>query len=203
MACPNNASSPIISHEVILAMQVTGGTTSVLSVLGASLIIFTYAAFKSLRTTARQLLVNLSVADIIVALSHFVGLLSNYEAKFHLNKGINEPLCDAQGAFTAFGTVASFLWSMLIAVYMLVLTQSNTLKPSKILVPIIYVASWGIPAVVLVILVVKHFLGYDPNGNPGKVYTCMISCIAVFPPCLLYTSPSPRDATLSRMPSSA
>ena len=24
-----------------------------------------------------------------------------------------------------------------------------------------------------------------------------------FPPCLLYTSPSPRDATLSRMPSSA
>ena len=31
--------------------------------------------------------------------------------------------------------------------------------------------------------------------NPRKDYT--------FPPCLLYTSPSPRDATLSRMPSSA
>ena len=26
---------------------------------------------------------------------------------------------------------------------------------------------------------------------------------AIFPICLLYTSPSPRDATLSRMPSSA
>ena len=25
----------------------------------------------------------------------------------------------------------------------------------------------------------------------------------IYPPCLLYTSPSPRDATLSRMPSSA
>ena len=27
--------------------------------------------------------------------------------------------------------------------------------------------------------------------------------VAYAPPCLLYTSPSPRDATLSRMPSSA
>ena len=32
--------------------------------------------------------------------------------------------------------------------------------------------------------------GYGPNG------------VAVFIDCLLYTSPSPRDATLSRMPSS-
>ena len=30
-----------------------------------------------------------------------------------------------------------------------------------------------------------------------------INLIALFPSCLLYTSPSPRDATLSRMPSSA
>ena len=28
-------------------------------------------------------------------------------------------------------------------------------------------------------------------------------CLEVSSPCLLYTSPSPRDATLSRMPSSA
>ena len=29
------------------------------------------------------------------------------------------------------------------------------------------------------------------------------NAIAIFMACLLYTSPSPRDATLSRMPSSA
>ena len=34
-------------------------------------------------------------------------------------------------------------------------------------------------------------------GFPGIVYN------AGLPGCLLYTSPSPRDATLSRMPSSA
>ena len=37
-----------------------------------------------------------------------------------------------------------------------------------------------------------EFLGIDINRSPdGKFF------------CLLYTSPSPRDATLSRMPSSA
>ena len=36
--------------------------------------------------------------------------------------------------------------------------------------------------------------GVNMNGKNG------LACIT---PCLLYTSPSPRDATLSRMPSSA
>ena len=36
-----------------------------------------------------------------------------------------------------------------------------------------------------------------------RVFHHKIDEIALFEPCLLYTSPSPRDATLSRMPSSA
>ena len=35
------------------------------------------------------------------------------------------------------------------------------------------------------------------NGRIGEGVTCSVDT------CLLYTSPSPRDATLSRMPSSA
>ena len=40
------------------------------------------------------------------------------------------------------------------------------------------------------VLIQKHILGLDLLDSPYKI-------------CLLYTSPSPRDATLSRMPSSA
>ena len=43
-----------------------------------------------------------------------------------------------------------------------------------------------------------------PPSDPGAIYTCpMHQEVEQVGPCLLYTSPSPRDATLSRMPSSA
>ena len=41
-------------------------------------------------------------------------------------------------------------------------------------------------------------LGREPNLNELGIFSVMWS-----EHCLLYTSPSPRDATLSRMPSSA
>ena len=50
--------------------------------------------------------------------------------------------------------------------------------------------------------------GTDPSSNP-RLRSALSACRAVNMPkdniesCLLYTSPSPRDATLSRMPSSA
>ena len=51
----------------------------------------------------------------------------------------------------------------------------------------------------------KFLDGFDPNRNylenkPNDVAVLMSTCSRS---CLLYTSPSPRDATLSRMPSSA
>lgn len=171
--------------KLLLVMRITGGSTAALSILGASLIIFTYAAYKNLRTTARQLLVNLSIADIIISGSHFVGVLQDYkhdlliQSPNHTHTNDSRPLssayttntlCDTQAAFTAFGTVASFLWSMLIAVYMLVLTQSTSAKPRKVLVPIIYIISWGIPAVIVIGLIALKYLGYNPYDSPGKIF---------------------------------
>ena len=43
----------------------------------------------------------------------------------------------------------------------------------------------------------------NPPGTPPKCALCQGSHPASYKGCLLYTSPSPRDATLSRMPSSA
>ena len=47
---------------------------------------------------------------------------------------------------------------------------------------------------------ISVFSYYDSVDNNGDSSTLVDS---VLPACLLYTSPSPRDATLSRMPSSA
>ena len=42
--------------------------------------------------------------------------------------------------------------------------------------------------------------GSDPTGATSDLFKEMVNAVDA---CLLYTSPSPRDATLSRMPSSA
>ena len=47
-----------------------------------------------------------------------------------------------------------------------------------------------------------YFLFEDPSDEYEDLFDRDES-ISEFDPCLLYTSPSPRDATLSRMPSSA
>ena len=73
----NSKAAPEDSPALLLAIRVGVGTFSFLSVVGASLIIFTFLAFRDLRTLARQLLVNLSVADLIVGVSHLVGLLGH------------------------------------------------------------------------------------------------------------------------------
>ena len=62
----------------------------------------------------------------------------------------------------------------------------------------------------------KHLPGYvvdnrgieplENNVKTGRPYEdnlCFFRCLSLYNGCLLYTSPSPRDGLLSRMPSSA
>ena len=49
----------------------------------------------------------------------------------------------------------------------------------------------------------KMFLMMEKQKNRGQDGAGYASIKFDLNPCLLYTSPSPRDATLSRMPSSA
>ena len=178
--CSSNQSYPVLSREVILATQITSGITCLLSIFGASLTIFTYAAFKALRTKARQLLVSLSVADIVVALSHFVGLFVNYKrfisfdeeggaVTVHVsNTSFKDAACITQGAFSTYGTIASFIFSMMIALYLLVLTQSKSGKPASRLLPFMYIVGWGVPLAVVISVSVVHSFGFEPISTPGK-----------------------------------
>lgn len=161
----------LVEPDYILAIKVTAGLTSILSISGASLIIFTYIAFRKLRTKARQLLVSISIADIIVAGSHFVGLFVNFE-RFVYNGTSNisnsDPLCVSQAAFSMFGTLASFLLTLAIGVYLtgLLITKKPGVWQKSI--PVIYIVCWGIPATMIIPIAVKKYYGFTLGANIGK-----------------------------------
>ena len=59
-----------------------------------------------------------------------------------------------------------------------------------------------------VMLCIMDGFGWTPNETYGNAVAAakkpfIDSLMAKYPICLLYTSPSPRDGLLSRMPSSA
>ena len=165
---------PAIHPQVIVGVKIVTGITCTFSIVGACLVIFTYVAFKDLRTTARQLLVNLCVADILVASSHFVGIIINYERFIpyynggYSNLSSHDPLCITQASVTMFGSIASFLWTMSIAVYFLLIITSRNKKIIKWIVVLLYLISWGLPIPFIIASGAKRFLGFELTGGLGK-----------------------------------
>lgn len=163
-------SYPAIYPGVISGVKVLTAVTCTISIVAACWIIVTYLAFKDLRTAGRQLLLNLSIADILVAGSHFVGVMANYE-RFIYNStesvSAHDPLCVSQAAVTMFSSIASFLWTMSIAVYMLAVALSTNQKILKRMVVVIYVISWGVPVPFVVVSAATKTLGFQYTGSTG------------------------------------
>ena len=151
-----------------LSLRIVVGTTCVVSIIGASLIILTFVAFKDLRTLARQQLVNLSVADILVAGSHLFGLAALRVEKYDSwmdNNTTNSttPLaCHVQASFTMFGTIASFLWSLALGFYMLMVIVLRRPDIARYLMLLYYPVCWLVPlGLTLSFALVKPtYLGY-------------------------------------------
>lgn len=166
---------PTQTEQFKIILTVAVSITSILSVIGSLLIIITYALFKEIRTLARQLLVCLSVADLIVATVSLLGLMTNFSTKFEEEKFTNTTnldlynWCKAQAAFHVFGTESSILWTIAVAVYMfvLVVVRPKMRKWGVKLVVLLYVACWGIPFILTLWLAIDGFLGYDLAATPG------------------------------------
>jgi len=159
----------------ITTVKVTSSITALLSILGASLIIFTYVAFKNLRTTARQLLVAISIADIIVAASHFIGLMANFDRfargnsslESRINESTRDFLCVSQAAFSMFGTLASFFLTLAIGAYLVgILTCKNPSTWKKI-IPAIYIVCWGTPVILIIPILVLRYFGFVLGADVG------------------------------------
>lgn len=163
----------------VVALRVSVSITCLLSMFGASLIIGTYVAFKELRTKARQILVQLSIADFFVASSELLGVNINFpkfmekicsDYEEHDNNITSDLFCQIQGGITVFSTVSSYFWTIAVASYLLMIIVFESQRVGKWLMYMSYPICWGVPAVLVLTLGFLKYLGFRPNLGAGKSY---------------------------------
>ncbi|XP_013412130.1 G-protein coupled receptor 157 [Lingula anatina] len=137
---------------------------SVLSILGTLLIILVYFMYVDLRTTSRKIVVFLSIGDFINALSQTIGLVW-YVSDTHTSVDYTDikflALCEGPAAGLIFGTIASCLWTVVLALYMYICIVRNRVGLAQKLITPSHVVCWMIPSLMVIILMSETELGYD------------------------------------------
>lgn len=157
-----------------VGLRIVVGITCFLSLLGSLLIILSYVLFKDLRTSARLILVHLSVADFGVAASNLFGEAYHFDR--HFNGSLNsltpvslDRLCKAQAFFAHFCTISSVLWTMALAAFMYVVVTKlkSSVASDKGFLRFSYVFCYGLSLLVNVWMICTNRLGFSPFDTAG------------------------------------
>jgi G protein-coupled receptor 157 len=176
-AAPACKPIPAYHPTFIIVMQASVSMTTLLSILGSVLIVGTFIAFKNLRTRARQLLVQLSIADFAAAASQLVGVnanLENFAAHICIGQEqadlnvTNNMLCKVQGGITIFFTVSSFFWTVAVAIYLLTIIVFESPTVGKWLAYLSYPICWGVPAMIVMAFGLRQSIGFHANVDTGE-----------------------------------
>lgn len=129
--------------------------SSCLSMLGCLLIILTFIIWKELRTTARAIVVFLSIADFFTA----AGYCMAASVYIHFSGNSPRTLCRVQSFITSAFPTSSFLWTMHLAIYLFVAIVLDKPLLAKKLVILFHITGWGIPLAIDIPALATHHLG--------------------------------------------
>lgn len=160
--------------QLAYALKWLVGVACCVSIIGSILIIFTYFAFPELRNTLRQLLVNLSIADLLSAGANLLGLIIDF---YHYldpdivplsdQSNVIKRVCEVQGGVTVIGTLAAITWTLSIAVYMFMFIVLKKISLANKLLPVYYIISWGYPIALSIGFGAVGWLGFQAYTTPG------------------------------------
>ncbi|XP_043532107.1 G-protein coupled receptor 157 isoform X2 [Chiloscyllium plagiosum] len=148
------------------------------SCLGSLLIIGTHCWWPELRTRARQLLVYLSLADLLSAASYCYGVLRDFQSSTWD--------CVLQGAVSTFANTSSFFWTVAIAVYLYLLLVRSERALADSLVLWFHAVSWLVPLLITVAAVSLQKIGYD--ASDVSVGWCWHEALSEYRPILTSSS---------------
>lgn len=147
------------------------GSSSCLSILGGTVIFYTYYKLQAIRNFTRTLLVYLTLADVLVSVGHLIAVI-RYSCVYSgtpktenctANKTTEyEAICIGQSVLTTFSSLASFLWTSVIAIHIWSSVVIKTHKTEAHYMHVIYhVVCWFTPLIIVSILLHKDYLGED------------------------------------------
>lgn len=153
-------------EDVSTSLRVVVGMTCALSMLGSLLIMLSYCMIPGIRTKGREILINLSLMDFVAAASNCTGIAVNFN-RYLGNSSDDSPhtvmnrLCVAQAFLAQYSTISSILWTVCLAVYIYLCVMVTDKKIAFRSVVVLYLLSYGLPAIVSSWYVATGKLGYD------------------------------------------
>ena len=137
-----------------LVHRITITLSATLSLLGTSVIIGTFIAWRDFRSTSRRILVYISVADFLVAGGYLTGA-------WQINHGDGGiVLCKAQSFVSITASLWSFFWTAFLAIYLNVTIVRKQRDKAETLLKAFHFIAWGIP-----LILVGTALGLGKLGN--------------------------------------
>uniref|UniRef100_A0A8D0HUP1 G-protein coupled receptors family 2 profile 2 domain-containing protein n=1 Tax=Sphenodon punctatus TaxID=8508 RepID=A0A8D0HUP1_SPHPU len=146
---------PMPPTQVYLSKRIIVLVSCVPSFLGSTLLVCTHALWPELRTHSRQLLLYLSLSDLLSAVSYFYGVLRDFD--------LASWDCKLQGAMSTFSNTSSFFWTMAIAIYLYITIVRGSPTGTGLLC-FFHLVNWGIPFGITVAAVVLNKIGYDASN---------------------------------------
>ena len=169
-ASPILAKGAIAPWEAKLASSMAI-TTCILSVFGSLLIILSYACIRPIRSKAREILVHISVMDLVYTLANLIGAAMNFEVNLESGNPAYEGACKTQGWFAIYGTIGSVLWTIGLTLYLYfkvvtIHSQPRT-RTMQILVISLYIVGYVFPIVVASYFLGLGLIGYNKFLSSG------------------------------------
>lgn len=128
---------------------------TVFSVLGSSIIILTFFIFKDIRTPARHIIVCIAISDLVSSLSNCLGL---FRTEYVFEK--KDPICIIQSFIGSTFILSSFLWTMLLAVFLyIVIVCENPDSGKRLIFPLFHGISWIVPLIINIAAISMEKLG--------------------------------------------
>ncbi|KAL5491476.1 hypothetical protein EMCRGX_G016771 [Ephydatia muelleri] len=182
--CPGDNTSDFCSYvsdrgeSTARAISVVAIFSSLLSCMGSVLIVYVYLRWPAVRSGSRAIITYLAIADFVTGFGYIMGS-SNYlqytsygdvtampaSTKVELCDNLFTPVCKIQSFLTTSSSMMSFLWTLILAIYLHTTVVKNRIRLAQQLVPLYHVIAWGLPTILIFVMLATDVLGYSPVAS--------------------------------------